>query len=445
MLRVFVFTAALLSAVATSPGEFVGTRSGGQDNTDAAGQQANRSTKAIVDQRAEGDANRTRGDAVSEAQKSARAASQLASSRIASINELVQKLKSDVHNGTIAAGMARDIWSKASQELKERRLEAERAFQAKLHALNATQLKSASGETVKAAVKAANTAERNLTRVQFALCHVARANFRALRRANLAHTGKMWKEARQAAHQARHAEHQVSRAMRKAGAHEETYERVQGHSEQLGDRFLGQAEEAAEHAQGLIEHQFGHVEHELEHREDVYSDGVEHDHAVRKRTLHEAEGAITRARAAAAVPVAHAKATNQTQARDVPAAAAPAPAGKPADQTRAGGSVARAKPTKQTREEGAGKPGGATDSSRAAPPAKSTDQAEEQSAGKPEGATVSPADQSGAAFLASAPATDSTEDFILPAAGGALLVAAVASVVVVRARGVRIGEQPLLG
>merc|ERR1719464_2095511 len=67
---------------------------------------------------------------------------------------------------------------------------------------------------------------------------------------------------------------------------------------------------------------------------------------------------------------------------------------------------------------------------------------------KPEGATGSPADRSQAAFLASAPAADSMGGFVLPATGGAFLAAAVsflASVMIVRLRAVRIGEQPLLG
>jgi len=85
---------------------------------------------------------------------------------------------------------------------------------------------------------------------------------------------------------------------------------------------------------------------------------------------------------------------------------------------------------------------------RAAPAAAAPAAKDQTQAGDSEGATGSPADRIQAAFLASAPTTDSMGGFVLPATGGAFLAAAVsllASVMIVRLRTVQIGERPLLG
>jgi len=385
MMRVVGFAVALLSAVqATEYQQHAGANSPGSASTGdehksaaAPGQLAGASSG--------GDAGRARSDAVSKAQESARASSQLAASKIAGIKEYVRELEGDLRSGRHAVGMARSIMSNASRELKERRLEAEGAFQTKLHALNATQMQLASGKTVQAAAEAASAAERNLTRAQLALFPIVRASFRTWRRAAFARNTRLWSEARKAAHQARHASDAVSRAMRKAGAREATYERVQGHSEELGDRLLSHAEEAAERVQDLIEDQLGRVETELDRREDVYRNEVESAHAGRRRLLREAEADVARARTAA----------------------------------RAAASAHLSRPMHQTKG---------------------------QSAGTSEGETGGAADPSRVALLAGAPVMDLAAGFSLPAAGGTLLAAAVlAGIVATRTRAVRIGERPSLG
>jgi len=377
---------------------------------------------------------RAQGDAVSKAQKAAGDAKQLASSRIARIEEDVQQLESDLRNGQHAVNLAHSIMSDASREFKEKRLEAEAAFKTKLRALTATETQSASGDAVKAAVEAAHAAENKLTKVQHEMFHAVRASFRAQRRAAKAHTRNLWSEARKAAHQARHASDDVSKAMRKAGVHEEVYETEQLHSENIGERLLGQAEEAAERGEGLVEDQFERVEHNLERLEDTYRDEVEHDHAERARLLreaaHKAIAAVVRARQAAppaAAQAAPAKSAHKAEAAP-PAAAQAAPA------ESAHKAEAEAAPPAAGQET----------------PAKSADSAhnaESHGAGGPHGKTNGAVERSQVAFLA--PVTDFTEGFTMPAIGSALLAGTsavvLAGVVITRRHAVQLGEQPALG
>lgn len=376
-------------------------------NSAAAGQQAGRS------EHRQGTSQPQR-DAVSEAQKAAGVAKQLAASRIARIEEDARKLEIDLRSGQ-QANVARSMMSDASRELNEKRLEAEAAFKTNLHAAK-TQM--ASGATVKAALKAAHAADKKLMKLQHELFRTAWASFRAQRHAAMARTRNMWSEARKAARQARQASDDVSRAMRKAGVHEAIYEREQHNTENIGERLLDQAENAAERGEGLIENQFGRVEHTLEHLQDTYRDEVEHDHAVRARLLHEA------AREAA-----------HEAARKARAAAVRAPQAAPQTATQAA-------PAKSARKAEA-----APSAAAQAALTNSAHKAEVQGAGGPKGMTHSSAERSQVAFLA--PVMDFTEGFTMPAVGSALLAVAsavaLAGIVISRRRAVQTGERPLLG